>query len=128
MDDEDIPTAWERTVHETRTAEFVDYVHASGDVRLRVTPPENTDDGAYAVGATLFPHTDLAEEYDVRTVASGRRAERIARDFAGLFDGAYGGPGGDGDGEMDLEDAVAYALERTRPTEAVGTDLPSRDG
>ena len=124
---DDTPAAWEQEVHETRTAEFVDYVHASGDVRIRITPPENTDDGAYAVGVTLFPHTSLAEEYDVRTVASGRRADRIALDFASLFDGAYGGPGGDG-GEMPVEDAVAYALERTRPTDAVGTNVPSRDG
>jgi len=125
--DDDIPAAWEREVHETRTAEFVDYLHASGDVRVRITPPENTDDGAYAVGATLFPHTSLAETYDVRTVASGRRAERIAQDFAALFAGGYGGPGGNGTGEMAVEDAVAYALERTRPTDAVGTKVPSRD-
>lgn len=127
MDADDPPTNWERRTHETRSAEYVDYVHDSEDVRVRITPPENTADGGYALDVTLFPYTDLTESYDVRSVASRDRADRIAREFAGLFDGAYGGPGGDGEGELGLEDAVAYALQRTRPVEAVNTELPSRN-
>ena len=127
MDADDAPTAWEREVHETRTGTFVDHVHASGDVRVRVSPPTDASEG-HAVAATLFPHTDLEETYDVRRVAARDRAERVARQFASLFDGVYGGPGGDRDGSRSLEDAVAYALERTRPSAAVNVDLPTREG
>ncbi|WP_193569254.1 MULTISPECIES: hypothetical protein [Halostella] len=125
MDADDPPTAWEREVHETRTGTFVDHVHVSGDVRVRIAPPTDASDG-HAITATLFPHTDLEETYDVRRVAARERAERIARQFADLFDGVYGGPGG-GDGSRPLEDAVAYALERTRPSGAVDVDLPARE-
>jgi hypothetical protein len=127
MDADDPPPNWERRTHEMRSTEYVDYVHDSEDVRVRIAPPENTADGGYALDVTLFPYTDLSESYDVRSVASRDRAHRIAREFADLFDGVYGGPGGDERGEMGMEDGVAYALERTRPTEAVGTDVPSRE-
>ncbi|WP_135536743.1 hypothetical protein [Halostella pelagica] len=127
MDGDESPTNWERRTHEMRSTVYVDYVHGSEDVRIRITPPENTADGGHALDVTLFPYTESSESYDVRAVASRDCAERIAREFIDLFDGAYDGPGGDGGGGTTLEGAATYALQRTRPTEAVGTDVPSRD-
>lgn len=125
MDDDELPADWQRDERYDRLSRRSDrertyegYVHESGDVRLHVAFPaaETGDSGAYTVFVTLYPYTELSESDEVRTVSTRTRAEEVVLSFAKLFDGAC-------DSEGNVENAVQYALERTRPADVADTSL-----
>lgn len=126
MTDDETPPDWEREelpggVAAERRPDYVAYRHASGDVRVRIAPP-NEDLGreVNVLTVTLFPGTELSETTDLRSVASERRALELATRFMRLFDGAYDGPGS-------VEAAAEFAAERIRPADVVRDGLVADD-
>lgn len=112
------PADWEREelpggVDDDRRPSYVAFRHESGDVRVRVAPP-NEDLGrtAHELTTTVFPGTDLSERRTVLDVASEDRAIEEAVSLMKLFNGAYDGPGS-------VEEAAAFAIERVSPADAV---------
>lgn len=115
-----LPDDWSRDRESRRSTdgvpEYTEYVHESGDVRVRVSRAGTTDGngGGFDITALLYPYTELSEAFDVRTVSAHDRAIERAMAFMKLFDGAYDGP-------SSVEPAVEYALARSRPA-----DVPER--
>lgn len=114
MIDEELPADWERErlpggVDAKRRPSFVAFRHDSGDVRVRVAPPNpELERHAYCLTVTLYPGTELARSREVRSVASEERAGELALEWMKLFDGAYDGP-------TDVERAAQFAIERIVP-------------
>ncbi|MFC7211998.1 hypothetical protein ACFQL3_16110 [Natronoarchaeum sp. GCM10025321] len=130
MDDAELPDEWSRDERYDRLArrsgndpKYVGYVHDSGDVRIHVAFPEaeSGDRGTYTVFVTLFPYTELSESGEVRAVTTRDRSEEIAHEFMKLFDGVYDGP-------ENIEEAIDYALQRTRPPDVADTSLINENG
>lgn len=130
MEDAEIPGEWHRDERYDRLArrsgndpKYTGFIHDSGDARVHIAFPdaESGERGAYTVFVTLFPYTELSESGTVRAVTRRDRAEEIACQFMKLFEGVYDGPG-------TIEDAVEYALERTRPPDVADTSLVNDEG
>lgn len=116
MIDEEPPAGWERErlpggVDADRRPDFLAYRHDSGDVRVRVAPP-NPELGrhAHVISLTLYPGTELAASHEVREVASEARAAALATELMKLFNGAYDGP-------SSVEPAATFAVRRTTPAD-----------
>lgn len=127
MTDVELPSGWEREqlpggVDEDRRPSYVAFRHESGDVRVRVAPP-NDDLGrtAHELTTTIFPGTDLAETRTVRQVASEDRALEEAVSLMKLFNGAYDGPGS-------VEAAAEFAIQRVSPADVVLESLVNGGG
>lgn len=126
MTDEEPPAGWDRErlpggVDADRRPDFVAFRHESGDVRVRIAPPKpELDRSAHVLTLTLFPGTELTETLTVREVASEARATELAIQLMKLFNGAYDGP-------TTVEDAAAFALQRTSPADVVLDSLVSDD-
>ncbi len=130
MEDAEIPGEWHRDERYDRLArrsgndpKYTGFIHDSGDARVHIAFPdaESGERGAYTVFVTLFPYTELSESGTVRAVTRRDRAEEIGRQFMKLFDGVYDGP-------STIEDAIEYALERTRPPDVADTSLVNDEG
>ncbi len=124
--DEELPADWDRErlpggVDAERRPSFVAFRHASGDVRVRITPP-NADLGrnAHRLTLTLFPGTELATTREVRSVASEERVGELAVELMKLFVGRYDGP-------TDVERAAQFAIERVAPPDVVLDSLVTPD-
>lgn len=122
MTDDETPPTWEREelpggVAAERRPDYVAYRHDTGDVRVRIAPPNpDLDRETHVLTVTLFPGTELAETMELRSVSSERRATELAIRFMRLFDGVYDGPGS-------VEDAASFAAERVRPADVVRDGL-----
>lgn len=120
------PAGWERErlpggVDDDRRPNFVAFRHDSGDVRIRIAPPnEDLDRSAHALTLTVFPGTELSETRTVREVASEARALDLATDTMKLFNGAYDGPGS-------VEEAADFAIQRVSPPDVVLESLVTSD-
>lgn len=116
--DEEPPADWDRErlpggVDAERRPDFVAFRHDSGDVRVRVAPPNpELDRHSHRLTLTLFPGTELATTREIRDVASEARVAELAVEVMKLFDGAYEGPG-------DVEAAAQFAIERVAPPDVV---------
>lgn len=126
MFDEEPPADWDRErlpggVDADRRPQFVAFRHASGDVRVRVAPPNpDLDRHGHELTLTLYPGTELAETRTVRDVAGERRATELAVELMKLFDGAYDGPGS-------VEDAATFAVDRITPPDVVVDSVVTDD-
>lgn len=126
MLEEEPPDDWEcerlpGAVDDGRRPDFVAFRHDSGDVRVRIAPPEpRVDRHAHRLTLTLFPGTDLSRTREIRGVASEARAAEIAVELMKLFDGAYEDPG-------DVEAAAQFAIERVAPPDVVLDSLVNDD-
>lgn len=120
------PAGWEREqlpggVDDDRRPNFVAFRHESGDVRIRIAPPnQDLNRSAHALTLTVFPGTELAETRTVREVASEARALELAVSAMKLFNGAYDGPGS-------VEHAADFAIERVSPADVVLESLVTND-
>lgn len=118
---DDVPPRWKRVrrpgeVDPDRRPDYVAYRHNSGDVRLRITPPDDElRRDCYELVVTLYPGTDVSDRQTVRSVTTERRAKEVAASFFKLFEGAYDGP-------RSVEYALEYAVERTRPADVLYDD------
>lgn len=126
MIDEELPADWARErlpggVDANRRPSFVAFRHDSGDVRVRIAPPNpDLERHAHCLTVTLYPGTELASSREVRSVASEERVADLALDWMKLFDGAY-------DGATDVERAAQFAIERIVPPD-VALDSLVTDG
>ncbi|AGN01631.1 hypothetical protein L593_08430 [Salinarchaeum sp. Harcht-Bsk1] len=126
MIEEALPADWERErrpggVDTDRRPSFVAFRHSSGDVRVRIAPPNpELDRHAHLLTVTLYPGTELATTSEVRSVTSEDRVADLAVDWMKLFDGAYDGPG-------DVERAAQFAIERIAPPDVVLDSLVNDD-
>lgn len=124
--EEGLPVDWERErrpggVDAARRPSFVAFRHSSGDVRLRIAPPNpELERHAHQLTVTLYPGTELATTQDVRSVTSEDRVASLAVDWMKLFDGAYDGP-------RDVERAATFATERIAPADVVLDSLVNDD-
>lgn len=123
-----LPADWSRDRESRRSTdgvpEYTEYVHESGDVRVRVSRAgDDPTGGGFDITALLYPYTELSEQFDVRTVSAHDRATERAVAFMKLFDGAYDGP-------SSVEPAMEYALARARPADVPEQSLldDKRDG
>lgn len=122
IDDDSLPDGWDRdrrleaaTADLDREPSYVGFLHADGDVRVRIVPPETGRTDDYEVRATAFPATELSQTWSVRTLATRLGAVEVAIAAMKLIDGALDGP-------RAVEEAIEYALARVRPA-----DVPDND-
>ncbi|GAB3690903.1 hypothetical protein GCM10028857_27740 [Salinarchaeum chitinilyticum] len=126
MIDEELPADWDRErlpggVDADRRPSFVAFRHTSGDVRVRIAPPNaDLERNAHALTVTLFPGTELATTREVRSVASEERVGELAVEWMKLFDGRYESP-------ADVEQAAQFAIERIAPPDVVLDSLVTKD-
>ena len=120
------PAGWEREqlpggVDDDRRPNYVAFRHESGDVRVRIAPPNrDLDRTAHVLTTTVYPGTELAETRSIREVASEGRALEIATSLMKLFNGAYDGPG-------TVETAADFAIQRVSPPDVVLDSLVTND-
>lgn len=125
--DEELPADWERErlpggVDADRRPSFVAFRHESGDVRVRIAPPNpELERHSHLLTVTLFPGTELATTREVRSVASEDRVGELAVEWMKLFDGRYDGP-------SDVEAAAEFATQRVVPPDVVLDSLVTEDG
>jgi len=118
LEDEELPADWEPEelpggVDADRRPSYVAFRHETGDVRVRITPPNRElDRHGHRLTVTLFPGTELARTRDVRVVTSRARVGELALELMKLFDGAFDGPG-------DVEEATEFAIRRVAPPDVV---------
>lgn len=108
-----LPPGWERE-HSRRYRPsgrdepmgYVTFVHASGDLRLRVAPAAIDGDSrpGYTLCVTRFPGRESSSS-ELRYVLTFDRGVDVARRFMALFSAVYDDPG-------DLEAALEYATRR----------------
>lgn len=96
-----------------RELAYVTYRHETGDLRVRVAPLslDGDDRPGYAITTTTYPGLEFSERERVRTALRFEASRDLARRFMVLFETRYDGP-------ADFEDALEYATERVRASEA----------
>lgn len=113
---DDVPDGWEAEERRSytpadsdRQKEYATFVHASGDLRLRVAPAslDGDDHPGYSLSATAYPGLEFSESATVRRVLRFDRCRSLAVRFMKLFSATYDGP-------EDFEDAFAYAADRVK--------------
>ena len=116
IDDEALPDRWRRDRRleqaeiERDTISYIGFVHETGDVRVRIVPPDAGFTDEHELVIDSYPGTELADRHEVRTLATADSATDVARSLMKLVEGAYDGPDS-------VEDAIEYAIERVQPAD-----------